>query len=159
MRKTVLILLIQETGPRTVFMGIKKKGFGTGKYCAYGGKLEPGETETLAAIRELQEESGITVNPFQLRNAGFIEFYFPAKPEWDLSTQVFIVHDWEGIPRESEEIIPVNFPVADIPYPKMWPDSILWLPAVLDGKKVTAKFIYNSDNQNLADYDIQFEET
>lgn len=43
----------------SVLLGLKKRGFGTGKWNGFGGKVEPGETIRQAAIREMKEEAGI----------------------------------------------------------------------------------------------------
>jgi 8-oxo-dGTP pyrophosphatase MutT (NUDIX family) len=42
-----------------VMMGMKKRGFGTGKWNGFGGKVEAGESNEGAAIRELEEESSV----------------------------------------------------------------------------------------------------
>ena len=45
-----------------ILLGMKKRGFGKGKYNGFGGKKEDNETIHDAAIRELREESGILTN-------------------------------------------------------------------------------------------------
>ena len=60
-----LQLFREEEGERQLLLGRKKRGFGEGKWNGFGGKLEPGETVEEAAVRELQEESGVTAT--QLR--------------------------------------------------------------------------------------------
>lgn len=42
-----------------VMMGMKKRGFGVGKWNGFGGKVEAGESNEQAAIRELEEESSV----------------------------------------------------------------------------------------------------
>ena len=52
----------------------KKRGFGMGKVNGPGGKLDPGETELDCAVRETQEELGITaLNPVK---RGELWFHF-----------------------------------------------------------------------------------
>ena len=41
-----------------VLMAMKKRGYGVGKLCGPGGKLQDGETPLQAAIRETEEEIG-----------------------------------------------------------------------------------------------------
>ena len=53
-----LIFLLDAPSSR-VLLGMKKRGFGMGKYNGFGGKLEPGETMPECARRELFEESGL----------------------------------------------------------------------------------------------------
>ena len=42
-----------------------------------GGHVEPGETVVASVIREVQEETGLTV--FNLQNCGYIQWYNPVK--------------------------------------------------------------------------------
>ena len=42
-----------------------------------GGHVEPGETVVASVIREVQEETGLTVS--NLRNCGYIQWYNPVK--------------------------------------------------------------------------------
>jgi len=39
---------------------MKKRGFGAHLWNGFGGKVDPNETITAAAIREMEEESGVT---------------------------------------------------------------------------------------------------
>jgi 8-oxo-dGTP pyrophosphatase MutT (NUDIX family) len=57
--KRYTLLLLQKDG--SVLLGRKKRGFGEGKVNGFGGKVEAGETVIEAAVREMQEESGLTV--------------------------------------------------------------------------------------------------
>ena len=43
----------------SVLLGMKKRGFGVGKWNGFGGKVENGETVFDGAMRELQEECSI----------------------------------------------------------------------------------------------------
>ena len=52
----------------------KKRGLEAGKVNGPGGRIEPGETPEQAAIRETQEEIGIT--PLRIGWAGELHFQF-----------------------------------------------------------------------------------
>ena len=56
--RTTLCLLIKDN---KILLPIKKRGFGKGKNNGVGGKLEDGETELEAMIRETKEEIGVDV--------------------------------------------------------------------------------------------------
>ena len=58
-RKVLTLVLLREDN--RVLLGMKKRGFGVGKWNGFGGKLEPGETVLEAAAREVKEECGFTV--------------------------------------------------------------------------------------------------
>jgi 8-oxo-dGTP diphosphatase/2-hydroxy-dATP diphosphatase len=60
--------------PPKVLLGKKKRGFGTGRWNGFGGKVEEGETIEESAKRETREEAGIDVS--DLEKVGIIEFEF-----------------------------------------------------------------------------------
>ena len=57
--KRLTLLLLRSNG--RILLGRKKRGFGAGKANGFGGKVEVGETILQAAVREMQEECGVTV--------------------------------------------------------------------------------------------------
>jgi 8-oxo-dGTP diphosphatase len=62
-----LCLLVRGEPAREVLLGLKKRGFGAGKYAGFGGSVEAGETVIQAAIRELQTEFEIPAAVLYLR--------------------------------------------------------------------------------------------
>ena len=134
---------------RRVLLGFKKGGFGAGKIDGFGGKVEPGETIAVAAARELLEESSISAEPDRLEYVALLDFVFPFRPEWSQLVHAFIARDWSGTPAESDEMIPQWYSFADIPYPRMWGDSLYWLPLVLSGKRLRARIVFLEDNETV----------
>ena len=67
--ETTLSLLKKDN---KILLGMKKRGFGEGKYNGVGGKLKENETPEIAMIRETQEE--INVTPTKYEKVGIIEF-------------------------------------------------------------------------------------
>ena len=155
MIKTIICLPLRENPDKEVLLGFKKSGFGAGKYTGVGGRIETGETPTAAAVRELQEETGILVKEEDLLHKGHLTFLFPAQSSWDMESFVFSTISWKGNPEESKEIIPTWFTLDSIPYEKMWQDAIHWLPLVLRGENLQARFIYNDDNETLNKAEIE----
>jgi len=127
-----------------ILLGMKKRGFGEGKWNGFGGKPEEGESIEDCAHRELQEEVGLTAK--NMKKMGAITFNFKEKPEWDQVVHLFLVEDYDGEPEETEEMKPKWYHVDDIPYEKMWVDDIHWLPLFLDGKEIKGNFVFNGDN-------------
>lgn len=149
MLQTTSCFLLQGEPPTHILLGFKKTGFGAGKFTGIGGKVEPGETPAQAALREVQEETGLTVKPSTLRGFGRLDFAFRDKPELNLSVHVFTLSGWEGEPHEGREIVPEWFPVGKIPYVQMWQDAAMWLPSVLAGKPVNLNILYAADGANV----------
>ena len=50
--KKVFTLVFLRAG-KQVLLGMKKRGFGVGKWNGFGGKLEPGESFAEGAVREV----------------------------------------------------------------------------------------------------------
>ena len=63
--KKLLTLVFLREGEK-VLLGMKKRGFGEGKWNGFGGKVEAGETIIEAAAREVKEECGYIVQTHDL---------------------------------------------------------------------------------------------
>jgi 8-oxo-dGTP diphosphatase len=155
MTETTLCLLIQGNPPQRVLLGFKKVGFGAGKYTGFGGKVRPGETPSAAAIRELEEETGLQVRGAELQPMGQFSFLFPSRPRWSQLVHVFVAHSWEGTLKESREMIPTWFSVDEIPLERMWEDGAHWLPHILAGEPIQAHFTFGADNETIVDMEIR----
>lgn len=151
--KTVTLCFLMKEGE--ICLAMKKRDFGVGKYNGVGGKVKEGETIEQAALREMEEEIGVTSEAGHLRGMGNIEFYFKDKPEWNQHMHIFVVENWDGEPQESEEMKPKWYKIDDIPFDKMWLDDTHWLPHVLDGKKVYGKFYFNEEGDKIEDYKLE----
>lgn len=145
--KQATLCFIIENGK--ILLGMKKRGFGAGKWNGFGGKIENGEAIEEAAVRELHEEVRVLAN--KLEKVGELKFIFPYKKEWNQIVHVFLVKEWEGHPKESEEMLPKWFQINEIPFDKMWQDDRHWLPILLNGRKVNATFIFKEDNETIAE--------
>ena len=148
MDERTLCFLLRGDPPQ-VLLGLKKAGFGVGKYVGFGGKLEAGETASQAAIRELEEEAGVRIETRDLQEMGHLTFLFPARPSWSMVTHVFVTVAWRGDPVESEEIRPAWFDAGQLPFARMWQDAPHWLPDVLAGRPVRMRFVYAADNETV----------
>lgn len=137
--KPVTLMLLVEG--EMVLLGMKKKGFGQGKWNGIGGKVEEGETIEQAAIRETQEEIGVT--PKEISHVATIH-YMP----YDITMFVYMSKTWEGIPIETEEMAPQWFKKSLLPE-HMWESDTHWMPKVLKGVKIKGKFVYDTENNLL----------
>jgi 8-oxo-dGTP diphosphatase len=141
----VVYLLRIGTEGLEVLLGDKRTGLGRGKVVGIGGKLDPGETPRDAAVREVAEEVGVRIAASDLLTAGVIDYHFPTKPAWSQRSTVFVARRWSGEPVETAEITPHWYAVADVPYARMWDDAVRWLPGVLRGGSVDARFTFGPD--------------
>eukprot|EP01041_Mallomonas_annulata_P012838 gene12838-27068_t len=108
-----------------ILLGIKKYGFGKGKIVTFGGKIENGETEDSASIRELFEECHLISKSVKRR--GILTFEM-SDHNMILHMTIFECNDFIGDAIETNEMIPLWFAENNIPFENMWPDSKLWLP-------------------------------
>jgi 8-oxo-dGTP diphosphatase len=153
--QATLCFLIRGDPPAEVLLGLKKVGFGSGKYNGFGGKVEASETVAEAAVREIREETGVEVAERDLKRVGHFTLRFPARPEWDQVVHVFLAREWKGSPKESQEMRPEWFGAKMIPYEAMWADDAHWLPGVLEGKRVRGWFRFREDGQTIAALQVQ----
>jgi len=145
--KIILTLCIIYQYPK-ILLGMKKRGFGKGRFNGFGGKVEKGESIEKATKREIKEEAGIDV--LDLNKVGIIEFEFEDNSK-SLEVHIFISKNFIGKPKESDEMKPKWFNVNKIPFDKMWPDDKYWIPILLKGKKLKGKFLFDKpSNENYS---------
>lgn len=148
MRKILTLCLVIK-GDK-ILLGMKKRGFGAGRWNGFGGKVEEGESIEEAAKRETFEECGVTIT--EMEKVGIHEFEFSSDRGNILEVHVFRVDAWTGEPRETEEMRPQWFTTDAIPYDAMWPDDIHWLPVFLTGKKFRTKFLFSDGDSILENH-------
>lgn len=137
-----LATLLFVIEPDRVLLIRKLRGLGAGKINAPGGRLDDGETPVQAAVREVEEELGITpLDPVEL---GQLSFQFV--DGYSLHGFVFRAHLYRGRPRATDEAIPIWTPLDAIPYGEMWADDRLWLPLLLEGKRFCGRFVFDGDD-------------
>lgn len=159
MRQVSLCLGIKEDkGSITeILLAMKKRGFGANRWNGLGGKIDPekGDKDVFdSAIRESKEEAKII--PKNLIKVAIIDFHFPeAKKEWNQQVHIFTFNEWKGEPEETEEMRPEWFLIENLPYNEMWDDDKYWLPHVLEGKKLKAKFFFD-EKDKVKNHEIVF---
>jgi 8-oxo-dGTP diphosphatase len=119
----------------------KKRGLGAGKINGPGGRLEPGETAVEAAVREVQEELGVTPRDPKLHG----DLHFQFADGYALHCAVFKAAGCLGEPIETEEAIPLWVRRDEVPFDRMWADDIHWLPGLLEGRCFRGYFEFDGD--------------
>ncbi|KAM9210263.1 oxidized purine nucleoside triphosphate hydrolase [Dugong dugon] len=147
MSTTRLYTLVLVLQPQQVLLGMKKRGFGAGRWNGFGGKVEEGETIEEGAKRELREESGLTADT--LHKVGQIIFEFVGNPE-RMDVHIFCTDHVQGTPTESDEMRPQWFRLDQIPFDDMWPDDSYWFPLLLQKKKFLGHFQFQGQDTIVA---------
>ena len=147
-KKVFTLAILHDT--EKILLGLKKQGFGIGKWNGFGGKVEEGESIGEAALREVKEEAGVSLQALDKR--GVIVFHFEGKSQ-ALEVHIFSAF-YSGGFTKSEEMEPKWFSLGDIPYDTMWPDDILWLPLLLAGKNFEGE-VFFKDMETVLRHTIQ----
>jgi 8-oxo-dGTP diphosphatase len=127
----------------------KKRGLGAGKINGPGGRIDPGESPPECAIREVREE--LEVTPTGLRECGEHRFQFV--DGYSIHVHVFTATGCDGVPRETDEAVPLWAPLDRVPYDEMWEDDRIWLPVLLGGKSFTGWWIF--DGETMVDHHLE----
>jgi len=148
--KIILTLCIICSKNR-VLLGHKKRGFGSGLWNGFGGKVEAGETPEEAMIRETEEEA--CISPKSYKQCGLLHFSFDDQPQI-VEVHVFRADGYEGHPAETEEMAPRWFSENDLPFDNMWQDDRYWFPLLLANKSFEGYFFFK-DQQTLDSYTLE----
>lgn len=161
----VVATLVFVASEQQILLIRKKRGHGAGKINGPGGKVEPGESPYACAIRECQEEIGIT--PIWMEP--IVELHFveanatgvsdadagsmqAAVDSGDMLGYAFRATDFTGKLVETDEAEPFWFPLDAVPYTRMWADDRIWLPRLIARRHCLAEFLM--DGERVVDHRI-----
>jgi 8-oxo-dGTP diphosphatase len=149
-RATLMFIVDEARG--LVLLIRKKRGLGAGKINGPGGKLDPGETELECAIRETEEELGVTA----LDAVKHGELWFQFTDGLGMKVGVFRATRWMGEPRETAEAIPLWTALDALPLEEMWADDRLWLhEVVVECRHFHGRFDF--DGELMLSHEVRFE--
>lgn len=151
MKLGTLLFLFDQRG--RVLLGLKKAGFGAGKWNGFGGKIMPGENKEAAAVREMFEESGLAVESKELKLVSEVDFYFAGNHAFRVF--VFFAWKWSGQEIETKEMKPQWFRLIDVPYQEMWAGDSKWLSLVFAGQKIRARIDFDETGNQLINFSWQ----
>ncbi|OGO51345.1 MAG: hypothetical protein A2148_10605 [Chloroflexi bacterium RBG_16_68_14] len=154
MATTGTLCYIRDRG--RVLLQLKADGrFGGGFWNGPGGKLGDGESPEEATLREVREETGLTVR--DLRGHGTLVFYFGEAAEPDFTVHVFSTDRFEGDLSPSDEGRLEWFPEDALPYDRMWPDDRVWVPHLLAGRRFRGIFRLSENHRELIEHELEVE--
>ncbi|KAF8956299.1 hypothetical protein BDZ97DRAFT_1958643 [Flammula alnicola] len=126
------------------------------------GKVEPGETPLQAAVRELEEESGVTA---PLEHAGSLLFLSEGT-EWAFQIEIYRSESYTGVITESDEMRPEWFAItpsttsdsgdgivySPIPFSQMWETDEVWLPLLISKQKFVGRADFTQSGEVVKPY-------
>jgi 8-oxo-dGTP diphosphatase len=101
MHTHIAVLALLERGKNILFLKRSPHvSFAPGTFTLLSGSVEPGESVRLAVVREVKEETGITINPNDL---SFVHVMHRQKENGDVWVDFFFqTKKWEGEPYIAE---------------------------------------------------------
>lgn len=134
-----------------IYRNKKQNDYHQGKWNGLGGKFEQGESPEDCAVREIKEESGLTVTEVVMR--GFITFpLFDGVDDWYVF--IFTADKFNGELIDSSEgrleWIPNN-KLIDI---NLWDGDKIFIPWIFQERFFSAKFNYK--NGQYINHEVSF---
>ncbi len=124
-----------------------------GKWISVGGKIEAGETPQACAVREIYEETGLTVQDMHF--AGMVTFP-EFTPNTDWYTYVFKITHFSGQLIDCNEGTLAWVPYDEVMDKPTWEGDYQLFDWILrDVPFFSAKFVYD-ENQILQEQDVDF---
>jgi 8-oxo-dGTP diphosphatase len=152
--KLATLCYVKNDGKTLMIHRIKKENdIHQGKWNGLGGKLDPGETPEECVIREVHEESGLTIVDPHLK--GFLTFPSFANDE-DWYAFVFVAKRFNGQLIDSEEGVLRWIDDKELFGLDLWGGDLIFLPWLESPGLFSGKFVYQ-DGQ-LLDHSVVFYE-
>lgn len=122
-----------------------------GKWNGLGGKFERSETPEECVIREIKEESGLTIVDPKLK--GFITFpLFDGVYDWYVF--IFVAENFSGELIDSDEGNLAWIPNEKLTELNLWDGDQIFMEWLAENKFFSAKFFY--EHKRLVRYDVSF---
>ncbi|PIU91481.1 MAG: DNA mismatch repair protein MutT [Anaerolineae bacterium CG17_big_fil_post_rev_8_21_14_2_50_57_27] len=112
-----------------------------GKWNGLGGKFEEGETPEECVIREVREESELTIENPRLRGL----LMFPGFKGEDWYVFVFTAQEFSGELKENGEGYLKWIPNAELESLPLWPSDHIFFQWLQEEKFFSAKFVYEGE--------------
>jgi len=139
MVETVLCYLIKDDSYLMLYRNKRENDMNAGKYIGIGGHLEKGETKEEACIREIKEETGLTVN--RLDYHGKVEFQ---NDNYKELMYLFTSDDFSGELIECNEGTLCFVKIDNVLDLNIWEGDKLFLPKLKTNEMINMKVVYKN---------------
>ncbi len=155
-RKAVRCYLIKNN--RVVVTKYKQGNKKEGYYEIPGGKIEEGEIPTQTAIREMKEETGITVKNLKYKGIMTVEY-----PDRKFVFDTFSTSEYEGEPQEFEENSSEWINIKELLQKEKILSNIMildrfFIKGLIDDNYNFNMYIAVDEQENILDVDYSLEE-
>lgn len=145
MKETTLCYIEKDENYLMLFRNKKKQDPNEGKWIGIGGKLEPGETPDQCAVREVKEETGLTLTRFQAR--GIV--YFHSDVWEDEKMYLYTADQFTGeLLTDCNEGELQWIPISSVPDLPSWEGDKIFLKMLLSSQKPFELSLYY-EGENL----------
>lgn len=132
MKLSVLCYVLDGDQVLMLHRNKKDKDYHKGKWNGLGGKFEAGESPEACLLREVVEESGLTLKVWDYE--GVITFpNFDGKDDW--YTFIYTANSFEGELRESEEGSLSWIPLKEMTELNLWDGDRIFLDWIFNKKE------------------------
>ncbi len=129
---------------KVLLINFTKEGMSKGKWNGVGGKINPGESPEEAVIREVKEETGLTIYNPKLKGILTFPEFFGQDEEGDWRVFVFTATEFEGkYFTETHEGKLVWVKIDKVLELNVWRDDHIWFPLLKQERFFTGKFRFN----------------
>ena len=152
MRETTLCYLEQDGSYLMLYRNKKPHDINAGKWIGIGGKLESGETPTACVLREVWEETGLTLTALTYRGVVDFDSDFDGTERMHL----FTATTWTGTLHACDEGELRWIPKTDLDRYPMWEGDTVFLKALKSGDAffhVTLTYRNNALTDTCITYD------
>lgn len=151
MKLATLCYVSKDNKTLMLYRNKKENDYHEGKWNGLGGKFELGESPEECAIREIKEESGLTVKALSMK--GFITFpLFDGKDDWYVF--LFVIDDFEGNLIDSPEGKLEWIDNKNLLELNLWDGDKIFIPWLFEENYFSAKFNY--ENGKYKNHTVEF---
>ena len=142
MDKTVLCYIEKDNSYLMLFRNKKKEDINKGKWIGIGGHLEQNETKEEALLREVKEETGLTLNSFIYRG----EILF-VNNDFKEVMYLYTSSDYSGeiIECDEGELKWISF--KDIPSLNLWEGDRIFFPKLINSESIINLELYYENDK------------